>query len=94
MTLRVTIETVPYGDETLKETIFHLDINNTGDVRDMGFGNVVCSYDVLLYQHYNETMQSRGMPKFELEDELKLPEHNRRDGALSLVYKALALMED
>lgn len=95
MTLRCTIEIVPYGDENRKSEICRLDISNTGTVRDEGFGHQICSYSVKLFRHNNAMEQNVcGAPKWELIGQEKIKEHDRRDGAVALVKEACWLMEE
>lgn len=88
MTLRVTIEIIPYGVEDQKQSIFKFDIHNTGLVRNEGFGHEVCSYKAELFKYNNETMQKLlGSPEWEKEGEYVIKEHDRRDGMKSLNHK-------
>jgi hypothetical protein len=91
MTLRVTIEIVPFGDENLKQGIFKFDIHNTGLVRNDGFGHEVCSYRAELFKYNNETMQKLlDSPEWEKEGEYLIKEHDRRDGSIELASKVTA----
>ncbi len=95
MTLRCTIEIVPYGEEDRKEQLFRVDVSNTGLVRDEGFGHHICSYSVYVYRHNNPTMRDLlKMKEWELEYERTIPEHDRRDGALKLIETAIRSIED
>ena len=47
MTLRVTVEIVPYGDENHKKEIGRLHISNIGVVADTGLGHKICRYEIL-----------------------------------------------
>lgn len=95
MTLRATIEIVPYGDETLSEKLYRIDVSNTGLIREEGFGHQICSYSVRVYHHHNPTMRDLLKTKeWELEYERTIPEHDRRDGALELIEKAIRSIED
>jgi len=95
MTLRCTIEIVPYGEEKYKEPIFRLDISNIGLVRNEGFGHDVCRYSVRLFKHNNAMMRDIMKEKeWELSSEGEIAEHDRRDGAVELVRKAAFLMHD
>ena len=90
MTLRVEVSIVPHGVEEGKYGLYRIDIHNRGLVRNEGFGHEICKYDYLVYRHNNETMVSQyGFEEFEVEATGVIPEHNRRDGALSLVQKVL-----
>ena len=51
MTLRVDISIVPFGQEDLKSGIFRLDISNHGEIRNEGFGNVICKYKMKMYRY-------------------------------------------
>lgn len=94
MTLRVDISIIPYGQEDLKSEIFRLDISNHGEIRNEGFGNVICKYKMKMYRYNNETMQKLlNSPELELENEYDIPEHNRKDGAIGLVRKACEIIE-
>lgn len=91
MTLRALIQIVPFGDENLTEDLYRVNISNTGKIRDLGFGNQICSYSVTLEKRNNTTVQHiLGTPEWEIEQEVTIPEHNRRDGAVALVQTALA----
>ena len=95
MTLRCTIEIVPHGDENQKSNICRLDISNQGQVRYLGFGHEVCGYSVKLFRYNNEAQQNMlKVPEWEFEIERSIEEHDRRDGAISLVQKATTLMEN
>lgn len=76
MTLRVTVEIVPFGVENEKKTIHTLKINNVGPLPRFD-GNSWYEYEVWL-------------------DDLHIADvgHVRENGALTLVYKALAEVED
>lgn len=91
MTLRTTLEIIPFGNEDNKYPIFRISIHNIETIRDEGFGHVYCKYKVEIEKYNNETIQKFGNPEWELEEELIISEHDRRDGALSLVKKALDL---
>jgi hypothetical protein len=39
MPLRVTIELIPHGDESLKDTVFQMNIQNDGTSSDRNWGN-------------------------------------------------------
>ena len=94
MTLRVTLEIVPFGDEDNKKEIYRMDISNIGIVNDIGFGHVVCKYKVGLYGRVVELLRKPGGPEYELIDVDFVEEHNRRDGAVALVEKACKLMAE
>lgn len=95
MTLRCTIEIVPYGQEDMKQELFKLDISNIEEVENQGFGHVLCKYNVKQYRYNNETMRRvmKTDEEWELEREFEIPVHNRRDGAISLVEKAVTFIE-
>lgn len=96
MTLRATIEIVPYGIEAQAYKLFKLGISNIEELRDEGFGHVICKYEVKVYRHLNET--TRNLMKVEDEWEYLLTEyvdeHDRRDGSIALVAKAAKLVEE
>lgn len=95
MTLRCTIEIVPHGKESQKYDICRIDISNTGLIKNLGFGHEICSYNVKLYRHNNDFQQDAfKWPEWELVQEGDIPEHDRRDGCVSLVMKASELMEN
>lgn len=76
MTLRVTLEIVPFGDEDKKRTIETLNISNLGP--DMEFDNEnICEY---LIEHNEYKQWSK--------PNLVIP-HNRKQGALVLAELAL-----
>lgn len=83
MTLRMTLEIVPYGVEEDKYDIMTLDISNTGTVKNEGFGNIYCSYEYSFKDHSGEVLKSGN-----------IIEHNRRDGAVELVRKVLVENEE
>lgn len=93
MTLRATIEIVPFGDEERKEELYRLDISNVGIVRKLGFGNDICEYSVKVYRKSPSTLVTQyGFDEYTLELEDTIPQHNRRDGAVALVAKATKLV--
>lgn len=95
MTLRATIEIVPYGNEKYKSPICRLDISNIGVIRDEGFGHTICKYSVKLWKHNNPIVRDLLKEKeWELTSEGEIAEHDRRDGAIELVRKASFLMSD
>jgi hypothetical protein len=98
MTLRVTLEIVPFGDETLKREIYRLDISNIGLVRNEGFGHEVCKYKVECYKTWYKSVINRDNPsppdEWELVTTDFIEEHDRRDGAVALVQKATQLVMD
>lgn len=75
MTLRVTLEIVPYGDETRKYNIGSLEIHNTGGI---GFG---------LNSYHAQQFSDGGTILKETVDGTL--EHNRQNGAWVLVKKAI-----
>lgn len=95
MTLRVDISIVPFGREEQKYEIYRLDISNHGVVRDLGFGHEVCEYYGTLYKKSTPVMvEQLGYDEYEVVESVHIPEHDRRDGALSLVQKALDKLEE
>lgn len=88
MTMRISIDIIPFGEEDQKYGIFRIDVHNTGLVRDEGFGHAVCSYKAELFKYNNETMQKLlGSPEYEKEGEFIVKEHDRRDGSIELARK-------
>ena len=81
MTLRCDISIVPYGHEEHQRPISRLNIHNLGTLEDLGFGNVICRYQV----EYFTLSFSEEFTKIS-DTEV---EHNRREGAETLVRKAL-----
>lgn len=95
MTLRVDISIVPRGNEDEQYEIFRLDISNIGLIEDLGFGNQICRYLVKVYKINNDIIQRVArLPEQEFLFEEELDQHNRRDGAISLVQKATKLVMD
>ena len=94
MTLRATLEIVPYGDETAKREIFRLDISNIGLVERGAFGNDICKYKVNLSGKVDERLRKEGEPEWEHFETDFIERHNRRDGAVALVAKAADLLKD
>ena len=95
MTLRATIEIVPHGNEAAKRNIYRLNIHNVGLVRDLGFGHEICRYrvDVQAAIFKAEALGNMDDPKeWETIDVDWIEEHDRRDGAVSLVGKAADLV--
>jgi len=88
MTLRVDISIVPYGVEDDIYQINRIDISNTGLIKDLGFGNVYCSYEAKLYEAPLYAIRN-GRDEEEPIDTIIIPEHNRKDGALELVKRVL-----
>lgn len=82
MTLRATIEIVPFGEEESKHTLFTFNISNVGMLRRGGFG-----YD--LYEYRAEVFDRDNVIIRTIED----VEHVRRDGACDLVRKVLERFE-
>lgn len=78
MTLRVRLEIVPFSIEEDTREIGRIDISNLRDVRNEGFGHVVCEYLWSLFDCDGELVTDG-----------KIPEHDRRDGALELIRKVL-----
>lgn len=70
MTLRVTLEIVPFGEESRKYVIETIDISN---IESIAFGR--CKYKV----------DHKGHKQTEVE-------HNRQEGALALVQKAVSAL--
>jgi len=89
MTLRATIEIIPYGDEESKREIFRLDISNIQLVERGAFGHDICKYSVKVYAP--ESVQGSDM---ELIHEGVIDKHDRRDGAVALVAKAAELVKE
>ena len=85
MTLRVSFEIVPFGEEVNKRKIFRADISNTGDVRDEGFGHVFCSYNVKLFSQPVHVGARDDEPEWQREWITTIKEHDRRAGAFELV---------
>ena len=94
MTLRATIEIVPYGDETSKREIFRLDISNMGVVEPGPFGHDICKYKVKLFGKVDERLRKEGEPEWEHFETDWVERHDRRDGAVALVAKAAELMKE
>lgn len=95
MTIRATIEIVPYGEEEHAEKLFRIDVSNLGMIRDEGFGHQICNYSVRVYHHHNSTMRDLLKTKeWELEYEQNVYEHDRRDGVLKLIERAIRSIED
>jgi len=88
MTLRVDISIVPYGVEDEIYQINRIDISNIGVVRNLGFGNVYCSYEAKLYEAPLYAIRN-GRDEEKPVDTIIIPEHNRKDGALELVKRVL-----
>jgi hypothetical protein len=76
MTLRMTIEIIPQGDEEAKRVIETLDISNLRDIEQMGFGHVLCEYSYKFSDSDKEEMSS-GRMIF----------HDRKTGARELVRR-------
>lgn len=93
MTLRATIEIVPYGDESQKREIYRLDVSNIGNLRNEGFGNEICRYKATLFGRVLDYFNPAPGEKWEVIDVSFIEEHNRRDGAVSLIRKAAELLE-
>lgn len=95
MTLRCTIEIVPYGVERNKHEICRLDISNIETIRDEGFGHTICKYLVRLFRHNNPVVRDLlKTTEWEHVADGEIAEHDRRDGAIELVRKATFLMHD
>ena len=95
MTLRITFEIVPYGEEANKFEIFRVDISNHGLIENKGFGHEICTYDAIFYRRNNETMQTQlGYSEYEAEQVLGGVLHDRRDGPHILVKKVLEKFEE
>lgn len=95
MTMRVTIEIVPFGQESEKYPIYEIDVHNTGIVEDRGFGHVICSYKAELFVCNNETQQKLlNSPRREKQGEFKIKEHDRRDGAIELTRKVTSAFSE
>lgn len=88
MTLRMTLEIVPFGSEDDKYQLCELDIWNIEEARNLGFGHAICRYGYRLNKkpvgrYAEEEVLYQGV----------IPEHDRKDGALELVRKVLAECE-
>lgn len=88
MTLRMTVEIVPFGVEEDKRALCEIEAWNIEEIRNLGFGHVICKYGYRLTK----------MPIGPYDDEEVLyqgviAEHDRRDGALELVRKVLSECE-
>jgi hypothetical protein len=81
--LRATIEAVPYGDEELKRLLWTFNISNVREIRDLGFGHVVCEYKVVVTDSGGELIH-----------EFIIPEFDRRDGSVALVSLATKTIEE
>ncbi len=87
MTLRVTFEIVPHGDESRKYPIHQLDIHNRGTLEEYLPGGVtMCKYD---YELCDVTQDREGTPALSVVDNGFDIEHVREQGALELVTKVL-----
>lgn len=75
MTLRVTLEIVPYGEEARKYSLGSLEIHN---ILDLGFG--LCSYKA---QQFSDGYT---LLKETVDGTL---EHNRQEGPFILIKKAI-----
>lgn len=89
MTLRVTLDIVPYGVESDAYEIFHMDINNTGLVENLGFGHEICSYEYFVMRPIPEILRKEGGPSHDVEHEGVIPRHDRRDGPMHLLHLVL-----
>lgn len=85
MTLRVTLEIVPFGDEDNKREIATINISNVGEVENLGFGHSICNYNYHCSVPMAETREDRGTGT--------IYNHDRRDGALELVQRVLTSIE-
>ena len=95
MTLRMTVEIVPFGNEDGKYEIFVLDISNTGLIRNEGFGHQVCSYEYNLYKPIPDILKDgEDGEDYDTESTGTIPEHDRRDGSLELIRKVLEDIEN
>lgn len=92
MTLRVTLEIVPYGNENHKQEIFHADIVNVQEVENLGFGHTICKYDYFVYKPIPEIIRD-GLVYERLQSGT-IDQHDRRDGAWALVEKVIKDMGD
>ena len=81
MTLRCDISIVPYGFEEHQRPISRFNIHNIGTLKDLGFGNVICRYQV---EHLQQDLDGEFIKVSDTE-----VEHNRKEGAETLVRKAL-----
>lgn len=78
MTLRVTFEIVPFGEEKNKYPLGVLDIHNGGDV--MGLSSYYGQ------MQYTETTEPRTLSFKDLE-------HSRQEGFMALTRKVLEVLE-
>jgi hypothetical protein len=85
MTLRVTVEIVPYGDENYKTEIGRLDISNVGTVADKGLGHKICKYEVLQLEEFSSGTNR----EFRVWRWPYVAEHDRKNGFWKLLYLAL-----
>lgn len=95
MTLRVTLEIVPYGNERLKYEIFHANISNIGQIKDLGFGHQICKYKYEIKKPVPPVLMNLDpeMKTHYTEIKGEIAEHDRRDGAWSLVGKMIEEIE-
>lgn len=94
MTLRVKLEIVPFGVENNSYEIYHVDISNTGLIRNLGFGHEICSYKYSVMKPIPPVIQKPNGKQYEAEIEGEIEEHDRRDGSFSLIQKVLNNMEE
>jgi hypothetical protein len=85
--LRVRLEYVPFGDESLIETLETVEIVNDGTRLGSGMGD----YDVTHRGNYEITHRDYGGAYL---NRARVVGHVRSDGALVLVRLALAALED
>lgn len=76
MTIRVTLEVVPLGEENQKRTIEVINISN---------------WEQIGFDLYSYRIEDNIYKEFQAEDQWV--EHSRKDGALSLVAKALTKLD-
>ncbi len=92
--IKVSIDYRPIGYKN-PSTIFKLHISRGELVRDLGFGHEITNHEVKLLVREPETLvrlaKARGekYPRWSVEKEGKILGHDRRDGTISLVRKAL-----
>lgn len=86
MTLRVTFEVVPYGDEARAYKLGQLDISNWGHVDDN-----ICEYSAALVEpSWDRPRHDRDVVKANPENPHSAFRHDRRDGYLLCASKGIA----
>lgn len=95
MTLRISIDIIPHGNEDQKYEIYRIDVHNTGLVKNLGFGHEICSYKAELFKKSTETMVNLlDYKEWEKEGEWIVKEHDRRDGSIELARKVTAAFSE